>query len=134
MTKMVQKWHWRRSRRSPSPRSLLTAQTMVYENLPQRMPVRTISRDHAHTAWCRAWATTCLKKYQRILQRPYLNLRRLSQVEPESAKILSASLIDTLVGTLDYGQIRIAQATMGYKHREVDSATVLAALAAPNFL
>ena len=38
------------------------------------------------------------------------------------------------MGTLDYGQIRIAQATMGYKHREVDSATVLALLAAPNFL
>jgi acetoacetate decarboxylase len=42
--------------------------------------------------------------------------------------------IDTLVGTLDYGRVRIAKATMGYKHREVDPATVLASLAAPNFL
>ena len=42
--------------------------------------------------------------------------------------------IDTLVGTLDYGMVRIATATMGYKHCAADHATVLAALAAPNFL
>ncbi|MGH8765937.1 MAG: acetoacetate decarboxylase [Burkholderiales bacterium] len=42
--------------------------------------------------------------------------------------------IDTLVGTLDYGKVRIAKATMGYKHRAADTAAVLAALAAPNFL
>ena len=42
--------------------------------------------------------------------------------------------IDTLVGTLDYGKVRIAKATMGFKHREVDHAAVLSALAAPNFL
>ena len=42
--------------------------------------------------------------------------------------------IDTLVGTLDYGKVRIAKATMGFKHRAVDHATVQAALAAPNFL
>ncbi|HTP60898.1 MAG TPA: acetoacetate decarboxylase [Burkholderiales bacterium] len=42
--------------------------------------------------------------------------------------------IDTLVGTLDYGKVRIAKATMGYKHRAADPAAVLAALAAPNFL
>ena len=42
--------------------------------------------------------------------------------------------IDTLVGTLDYGKVRIAKATMGYKHREANAAPVLAALAAPNFL
>jgi acetoacetate decarboxylase len=41
---------------------------------------------------------------------------------------------DTLVGTLDYGSTRIARATMGFKHREVDPATVLASMAAPNFL
>ena len=29
---------------------------------------------------------------------------------------------DTLVGTLDYGSTRIARATMGFKHREVDPA------------
>lgn len=42
--------------------------------------------------------------------------------------------IDTLVGTLDYGKVRIAKATMGFKHRVGDHAAVLAALAAPNFL
>jgi len=42
--------------------------------------------------------------------------------------------IDTLVGTLDYGKVRVAKATMGFKHRTADHATVLAALAAPNFL
>jgi acetoacetate decarboxylase len=42
--------------------------------------------------------------------------------------------IDTLVGTLDYGPVRVATATMGYKHRDADHEAVLAALAAPNFL
>jgi acetoacetate decarboxylase len=42
--------------------------------------------------------------------------------------------IDTLVGTLDYGKIRIATATMGYKYNLADQSIVLSALAAPNFL
>ncbi|MDP3178751.1 MAG: acetoacetate decarboxylase [Spirochaetaceae bacterium] len=42
--------------------------------------------------------------------------------------------IDTLVGSLDYGRIRVAKATMGYKHFTSDQANVLAALTAPNFL
>ena len=42
--------------------------------------------------------------------------------------------IDTLIGTLDYGKVRIAEATMGFKHAVVDHAAVLASLAAPNFL
>src|SRR5712672_1327098 len=42
--------------------------------------------------------------------------------------------IDTLIGTLDYGQLRVATGTMGYKHREADLAQVKAALAEPNFL
>lgn len=42
--------------------------------------------------------------------------------------------IDTLVGTLDYGKVRIAKATMGFKHRVANHADVLASLAAPNFL
>ncbi len=42
--------------------------------------------------------------------------------------------IDTLVGTLDYGQVRVATGTMGYKHRGADLAAVKASLAAPNFL
>jgi acetoacetate decarboxylase len=41
---------------------------------------------------------------------------------------------DTLVGTLDYGPVRIATGTMGFKHVAADHAAVLKALAAPNFL
>jgi acetoacetate decarboxylase len=42
--------------------------------------------------------------------------------------------IDTLVGTLDYGQIRIATGTMGYKHKTVDHEATRTSLMAPNFL
>ena len=42
--------------------------------------------------------------------------------------------VDTLVGTLDYRTVRLASATMGFKHRPVDSSRVLASLAEPNFL
>lgn len=41
---------------------------------------------------------------------------------------------DTLLGTLDYGPVRVATATMGYKHRALDTAAVHAALVAPNFM
>src|SRR5580692_9854603 len=41
---------------------------------------------------------------------------------------------DTLVGTLDYGRIRIATGTMGYKFRPADLAAVRASLEAPNYL
>jgi acetoacetate decarboxylase len=41
---------------------------------------------------------------------------------------------DTLVGTLDYGPVRIATATMGYKHKAIDAAPVLAALREPQYL
>ncbi|MDE1948385.1 MAG: acetoacetate decarboxylase [Burkholderiales bacterium] len=42
--------------------------------------------------------------------------------------------VDTLIGTLDYRSVRVATGTMGYKHRTVDAAGVLASLAQPNFL
>jgi len=42
--------------------------------------------------------------------------------------------IDTLVGTLDYGPVRVVTGTMGYKHRQADLAAVKASLEAPNFL
>ncbi len=42
--------------------------------------------------------------------------------------------IDMLVGTLDYGSVRVVTATMGYKHKAADLAAVKASLAAPNFL
>ena len=42
--------------------------------------------------------------------------------------------IDTLVGTLDYGSVRIATGSMGYKHKVADHDAVMASLLAPNFL
>ena len=42
--------------------------------------------------------------------------------------------IDTLVGTLDYGPVRVATGTMGYKHKQADLSAVKAALLGPNFL
>jgi acetoacetate decarboxylase len=42
--------------------------------------------------------------------------------------------IDTLVGTLDYGPVRVATGSMGYKHKAVDPVAVKASLAAPSFL
>lgn len=41
---------------------------------------------------------------------------------------------DVLLGTLDYGSVRIATATMGYKHREVDKKIILATVKKPVFL
>lgn len=41
---------------------------------------------------------------------------------------------DTLVGTLDYGPVRVATGTMGFKHRTVDPALALKALEAPSYL
>jgi len=43
--------------------------------------------------------------------------------------------IDTLVGTLDYGPVRVATGTMGYKHRTLDAAALGKALPeTPNYL
>lgn len=43
--------------------------------------------------------------------------------------------IDTLVGTLDYGPVRVATGTMGYKHRTLDAPALGQALAStPNYL
>ncbi len=41
---------------------------------------------------------------------------------------------DVVVGTLDYGRVRVASATMGFKHRQLDPGPVLAGIAQPNFL
>lgn len=41
---------------------------------------------------------------------------------------------DTLIGKLDYGSVRVATATMGYKWRALDHAAVSNALAEPGFL
>ena len=42
--------------------------------------------------------------------------------------------VDALMGTLDYGPMRVATGSMGYKHRQADLEAVKAALEAPNFL
>ena len=41
---------------------------------------------------------------------------------------------EVIVGTLHYGKVLCATATMGYKHRPADRATVLATMQQPNFL
>ena len=41
---------------------------------------------------------------------------------------------DTLVGTLDYGSVRIATGTMGYKHFKLDPANEAAGMTKPNYL
>lgn len=41
---------------------------------------------------------------------------------------------DTLIGTLDYGPLRIATGTMGYKHKALDLKEAAASLAVPNYL
>ena len=41
---------------------------------------------------------------------------------------------DTLVGTLHYGKVHVATATMGFKHRTLAPEPILAAIAQPNFL
>jgi acetoacetate decarboxylase len=41
---------------------------------------------------------------------------------------------ETLVCTLHFGSVLCAAATMGYKHRELDPAPIVASLAKPNFL
>src|SRR5690349_10023978 len=42
--------------------------------------------------------------------------------------------VTTLLGTLDYGPLRVVTATMGYKNKEADLAFVKAAMEAPNYL
>jgi acetoacetate decarboxylase len=41
---------------------------------------------------------------------------------------------DTLVGTLDYSDFRVATGTMGFKHKRLDPDAVAASLAAPSYL
>ena len=41
---------------------------------------------------------------------------------------------DTMIGTLDYSDFRVATGTMGYKHNRLDHATVKKSMEAPSFL
>lgn len=65
---------------------------------------------------------------------PIAGGRELWGFPKKLAKPTLRAEIDTLIGTLDYGPIRIATGTMGYKHQAVDAAAVNAALLAPNWL
>ena len=40
---------------------------------------------------------------------------------------------DTLVGTLDYGPVRVATGTMGYKHRALDASQIKTAMSRAEF-
>jgi len=50
------------------------------------------------------------------------------------AKPSLQAVTDTLVGTLDYGPVRIATGTMGYKHKPYDMEKIKAVLTAPQYL
>jgi acetoacetate decarboxylase len=65
---------------------------------------------------------------------PIAGGRELWGFPKKLAKPTLRAQIDTLVGTLDYGPVRIATGTMGYKHKAADLAAVKASLLAPNFL
>ena len=65
---------------------------------------------------------------------PIAGGRELWGFPKKLAKPTLRAEIDTLVGTLDFGPIRIATGTMGYKHKAADSAAVGASLLAPNWL
>jgi acetoacetate decarboxylase len=65
---------------------------------------------------------------------PIAGGRELWGFPKKLAKPTLRAEIDTVVGTLDYGPVRIATGTMGYKHKSADLAAVKAALLAPNFL
>src|SRR5438067_1090453 len=65
---------------------------------------------------------------------PIVGGRELWGFPKKLAKPTLRAEIDTLVGTLDYGSMRIATGTMGYKHEALDSSEIEASLAAPNFL
>jgi acetoacetate decarboxylase len=54
---------------------------------------------------------------------------------PEKLAAISFKVeTDTLVGTLDYGRIRLATGTMGYKYQTRDAAAMARDLAEPNYL
>jgi acetoacetate decarboxylase len=65
---------------------------------------------------------------------PIAGGRELWGFPKKLAKPTLRAEIDTLIGTLDYGPLRIAYGTMGYKHRAADLAAVKASLLTPNFL
>jgi acetoacetate decarboxylase len=65
---------------------------------------------------------------------PILGGRELWGFPKKFAEPTLAVSRDTLLGTLDYGPVRVATGTMGYKYVEADHDGILKALSAPNFL
>jgi acetoacetate decarboxylase len=65
---------------------------------------------------------------------PIAGGRELWGFPKKLAKPTLQAEIDTLIGTLEYGSLRIAVGTMGYKHKAADLGPVMASLTAPNFL
>jgi acetoacetate decarboxylase len=65
---------------------------------------------------------------------PIAGGRELWGFPKKLAKPTLRAEIDTLVGTLDYGPVRVATGTMGYKHKSADPKAIAASLASPNFL
>jgi len=65
---------------------------------------------------------------------PIAGGRELWGFPKKLAKPTLKAQIDTLVGELYYGPLRIAVGTMGYKHRQADLAAVKASMETPNFL
>jgi acetoacetate decarboxylase len=65
---------------------------------------------------------------------PIAGGRELWGFPKKLAKPTLRSEIDTLIGELYFGPLRIAVGTMGYKHREADLAAVKASMEAPNWL
>src|ERR1700741_4272255 len=65
---------------------------------------------------------------------PIAGGRELWGFPKKLAKPKLAVASDTLVGTLDYGPVRVATATMGFKHRAMQHDAMLESLAAPNYL
>src|SRR6201991_1730103 len=59
---------------------------------------------------------------------PIAGCRELWGLPKKLAQPTLRTEIDSLLGTLDYGSVRVATGTMGYKHREVDLVQVKAAL------
>lgn len=66
---------------------------------------------------------------------PAIALGREASAYPKKAGIPRLHVeSDTLVGTLDYGSVRVATATIGYKHRVLEESAARAEITAPTYM
>lgn len=65
---------------------------------------------------------------------PIVGGRELWGFPKKLASPMLKVVADTLIGTLDYGPLRVATGTMGYKYVEMPAQQAIAALRAPGFL